>query len=282
MRKDIGTIIVGLLFLGAGIAIGGGMLGYFDFTINFAGWWTLFLIVPALLAIVQGGVNAGNIILLAVGGILLLDAQRMLPPNFSWRLMIPVVLLAVGFQLLFGGRLKHYDWDGMEWKHSRGKAAGSASDGDEGKTDSADAKSSDEAEGSRAKTNSKSHAGRESGGGLFTESSKPNSSYKTASVLFAGQDIRYGDEDFTGAAYSAVFGGLTIDMRRVVLAGDVVINATAIFGGIELMLPDNVRLVTHVTPILGGTECKYPSSRDPNSPRVIVNGTASFGGIEIK
>lgn len=89
MKRDIITIIVGMLFLATGIVIGGSMLGYFNFSINFAGWWTLFLIVPAILAIVQGGFNAGNVILLAVGGILLMEAQEVLPASFSWRLILP-------------------------------------------------------------------------------------------------------------------------------------------------------------------------------------------------
>lgn len=76
MKKDISTIIIGLLFLAAGVAVGGSMLGYFDFHISLDGWWTLFLIVPALLAIAQGGINVGNIVLLAVGVILLLDQDR--------------------------------------------------------------------------------------------------------------------------------------------------------------------------------------------------------------
>ena len=55
MKRDISTIIIGALFLLAGIAIGGSMLGFFDFTINLDGWWTVFIIVPALIAIAQGG-----------------------------------------------------------------------------------------------------------------------------------------------------------------------------------------------------------------------------------
>ena len=91
MRRDIGTIIVGLLFLLAGIAVGGSMLGFFNFTINFAGWWTLFLIVPALFAIAQGGINAGNIILLGIGIVLLLDQQHVLQDGLIWRLILPLI-----------------------------------------------------------------------------------------------------------------------------------------------------------------------------------------------
>ena len=115
---------------------------------------------------------------------------------------------------------------------------------------------------------------------MFTEKSRPGNTFKTASVLFGGQDIIYGQEDFTGGAYTAIFGGLTINMRSVRLVGDVVINVTAVFGSVDLIVPDNVQLVSNVIPILGGVDNKYASSRDATAPRIIVNGNTVFGGLE--
>ncbi len=259
MRRDITTIIAGLLFLLAGISVGGSMLGFFDFDFSFDGWWTLFLIVPALLTIVQGGFNAGNMILLSIGVVLLLDAQNVLPRNFSWRLVFPLVLLAVGFQLVFGGRSgRRGSWNDHS-PDSRGKEqnAGNRPSGTPGAAS----------------------AGMGSGG---TESTRGGTSYKSASAIFGGQDIVYGPEDYSGGTYSAIFGGMTVNLRSVTLVGDVVITVTAMFGGIEFILPDNVMVVSNVLPILGGVECKYASSRDPLAPKIIINGNASFGGIEIK
>jgi predicted membrane protein len=270
MRRDIGTIIVGILFLAAGIALGGSLLGYFDFRVNLDGWWTLFLIIPALIAIAQGGINAGNIILLGVGVVLLLNAQGVIPHGFTWKLILPVVLLAVGFQLIFGNmfidrRAPRHDGD-----RSSGETGGTTDDGVkwEKRTDSAD---SGETGGAERKS-----------GGVFTEASRSGNSFKTASVFFAGQNILYQDEDFSGGAYTAVFGGLTINLRKVRLQGDVAINVTAIFGGIDLIVPDDVQIVANVIPVLGGLDNKFPSSRNPNAPRIVVNGNAVFGGITIK
>ncbi len=232
MKRDITTIIVGLFFLAAGVAVGGSMLGFFDFTISFDGWWTLFLIVPALLSIVQGGFNAGNTVLLSIGAVLLLDAQNVLPRNFSWRLILPLVLLIVGFQLVFGHRTTGTAGNPRPSGPRPGESGGTA--------------------------------------------------YKSSSALFGGQDIVYGSEDFTGGSYTAMFGALTINLRSVTLVGDVIINVTAMFGGIELILPDNVQVVSNIVPILGGVDCKYASSRDPLAPKVIINGNVSLGGIEIK
>lgn len=270
MKRDIMTIIIGLLFLLAGIAIGGSMLGIFDLRINLDGWWTVFIIVPALIAIAQGGFNVGNVIILGVGVILLLNAQGILPEGFSWKLIFPVALLGLGFQLLFGGRGNCCG--DRSWHHHRDDGNDECSGGTgSGSTGSASGSADNRSDGSK-----------NSGGGIFTEQSKAGASYKTASALFGAQDIYYGQEEFTGASYTAVFGGLTINMCNVILKGDVVINVSAIFGGIDLILPPNVQVISHVTPILGGTEIKYASSSDSSAHKVIVNGAASFGGIEIK
>jgi len=259
MKKDISTIIIGLLFLAAGVAIGGSMLGYFDFRVSLDGWWTLFLIVPALLAIAQGGVNVGNIVLLAVGVILLLDQQRILPHNFSWRLIFPVILLAIGLQVLLGDMFKPKGGRSSSYCGPTGPKA------DEGSA------SSGPADGTHGP-----------GPKAFSSESTSKGSYKTASVLFGGQDIVYGQEIFSGASYTAVFGGLDINLKSVVLTEDVTINATAIFGGIELLLPDNVRVVCNVAPVLGGTDIKYRSSNDPLARTVYITGIATFGGVDIK
>ncbi len=234
MKRDIGTIIIGTLFLIAGILIGGSILGIFDFRINFAGWWTVFIIVPALIAIVQTGFTPPALIMLSVGTILLLDAQNVIPGSLSWRLILPIILLIVGFNLLFGNNTKR----------SNGKTGAAGT-------------------------------GHGTGAGS-------GASYKSATAIFGGQDILYPAEEFSGAAYSAIFGGCTINLRNVHITGEAVISVTALFGGIDLILPDNVQAFVNVTPILGGADCKYVSSQDPLSPKIVINGTATFGGIDIK
>jgi hypothetical protein len=266
------TIVIGILFLAAGIAVGGSMLGFFDLSISMRGWWTIFIIAPALISMVQGGPNAGNIIVLGVGVILLLKEQGIMPEVFSWRLIFPVVLLAVGFQLLFGGSRHSGRYSNQQTDRHQDTAADGSHDAENnGFSSRADDNASGEKSGERA-----------SGGGIYTEASKPGASYKTASALFGSQDICYGPELFTGGSYTAVFGGLTINLCNVKFDGDVVINVSAIFGGIDLILPSNVQIVSNVAPILGGIDIKYASSRDPSARRIIVNGTASFGGVTIK
>lgn len=266
MKRDVTTVVVGILFLAAGVLIGGNMLGYFYFNINLAGWWTLFLIIPALLSITQVGPNAGNVILFGIGTLLLLDQQRILPHNYGWKLIFPVVLLAVGFQILFGngwrGNGTYYRKNGPKEESADGSFNGKS----DGSTD----------------TNRRDGYATRSGGGIFSSMSKPGDGYKKASVTFGGEDIHYGNEDFLGGVYTATFGGLTVNLVNTRITGDVSIDVSAIFGGVEIILPQGVRVISRITPVLGGSECKYPSSNDPAAPTVTVNGTVTFGGVEIK
>ena len=256
MKRDLATILVGALFLIAGVAIGGSMLGYFDLKLDLAGWWTMFIIVPALISIVNGGVNLGNLIMLAVGAMLLLDQRGILPRGVGWKLILPVILLVVGVQLLVGG-------SGHGWG-TKGRAENCGPDGDSGSAGSAT--------GTHGSEGWKGTTRRESAG--------PEK--KSASVVFGEQNISYGNEEFTGGTYSVFCGSCSVNLTSVRLTGDVVISASVLIGGIELVLPENVTVISHVTPVIGGCDVKYPSSRDPQSPKVIINGTVSLGGITIK
>lgn len=81
---------------------------------------------------------------------------------------------------------------------------------------------------------------------------------------------------------AAIFGESTIDLREAVLpAGGVTIEAAAIFGGITIRVPPNVRLHVEGTPIFGGIE-QPPHSGNPAGIPIIVKASAIFGGIEIK
>ena len=63
---------------------------------------------------------------------------------------------------------------------------------------------------------------------------------------------------------------------------DIVINASAIFGGIEIYVPDNVKIKVKSVPVFGGVNNKVHTKTDEKSHIIYINGTAVFGGIEIK
>ncbi len=101
-------------------------------------------------------------------------------------------------------------------------------------------------------------------------------------ATFAGQNINFDGEKFTGADLTAVFGGVKCDLRKAIIDSDVVINASSTFGGIEIYVPSNVKVKTKSTSIFGGIENKANTEENENSHTIYINGTALFGGVEIK
>ena len=98
---------------------------------------------------------------------------------------------------------------------------------------------------------------------------------------FASQNIDFDNETFTGAELTAVFGGIKCDLRKAKITKDVVINAEAIFGGVEIIVPNDVKVKIKSTPIFGGTSNRT-NNNDEKAVTIYVNSTTVFGGVEIR
>ncbi len=102
------------------------------------------------------------------------------------------------------------------------------------------------------------------------------------SAFFAGEDVHFQNEVFTGTNLTAIFGGVECDLRGALIEQDVSIEATTVFGGIDIFLPPNVRLVVDSTSIFGGVDNTYLPSNDLSVPTVTIHATCIFGGIDVK
>jgi hypothetical protein len=83
----------------------------------------------------------------------------------------------------------------------------------------------------------------------------------------------------------AMFGGAQIDLREARFAPGVTeIEAGAIFGGVEIIVPPGVRVESNGTAIMGGFESSGAAEfvLDPSQPVLRVSGLALFGGVEVK
>ena len=123
------------------------------------------------------------------------------------------------------------------------------------------------------------------GGKVSSEIKKLNekrSGENSYCATFAGQNVNFDDEKFTGADLTAVFGGVKCDLRNAIIDSDVVINASTTFGGIEIFVPSDVKIKIKSVPIFGGVENKANTKVDENSHTIYINSTAVFGGVEIK
>ena len=98
MKKS--NVIWGLLLIALGVVFGLNALNITTINIFFTGWWTMFLIIPAIAGIVENKERRGNIILLIVGIILLLSARGILDISLISHLIIPILLIIFGILLI--------------------------------------------------------------------------------------------------------------------------------------------------------------------------------------
>lgn len=99
---------------------------------------------------------------------------------------------------------------------------------------------------------------------------------------FSGQTIDFNNEEFAGCTISAIFGGAKCDLKNAIIKNDVVINATSIFGGITIYVPENVNVKISATSIFGGVSDERKNKTKNNEYTIYINTTSMFGGIEIK
>jgi len=53
-------------------------------------------------------------------------------------------------------------------------------------------------------------------------------------------------------------------------------------GGFEILVPETWRVISEVTPFMGGIEDKSRTSSQPTAPCLILRGFMMMGGVTIK
>jgi predicted membrane protein len=104
----------------------------------------------------------------------------------------------------------------------------------------------------------------------------------SAVAVLAGVNRGNNSKTFRGGSLTAVLGGCQVDLRQASIEGEAVIDVFAMWGGIELKVPENWSVTGRVTPILGGYDDKSTAVRDSVTQRLVVRGMVIMGGVEIK
>lgn len=104
--------------------------------------------------------------------------------------------------------------------------------------------------------------------------------------IFGGADRNINTKNFKGGKLFAIFGGYKVDFTHADIDGNqAVVDASAIFGGGEIRVPESWHVMVKGAGIFGAYEDKTRHFQpDPSKPTktLIVKGVAMFGGIEIK
>ncbi len=103
------------------------------------------------------------------------------------------------------------------------------------------------------------------------------------SVFGSGDHIVL-DPEFKGGELNAVFGGITLDLRRTNLQeGETHLDMNAVFGGITIYVPVDWYVETRLDAVFGG----FQDNRIPKEPidktrKLIISGSCVFGGGELR
>ena len=102
-------------------------------------------------------------------------------------------------------------------------------------------------------------------------------------AILSTRNVVETSRDYRGGDVLAFLGGSQIDLTgAAIIGGPAILDATAIWGGIEIIVPEGWEVVGEVVPIMGGFEIKSPPSAPRSGQRLVVRGVALMGGIEVR
>jgi predicted membrane protein len=219
--------------------------------------WPMILIAVGLyVGIKHNFRGSGWIILLIIGSFFLLD--NVLNLYSLRRYLVPAILVGVGIMLIV--RPKNND----RWKKNWGRRGRFDNINNESTATIAADQDTDYA---TAGTSSND-----------TAAEKLN-----AAAIFGSVNKNIVSKNFMGGEAVSIFGGSEIDLSKADINGTVVVEVTAILGGIKLIVPSHWTVRQEIAAIFGGVE----DNRDTKSIITVQNkvlvlkGTAFMGGIEI-
>lgn len=104
-----------------------------------------------------------------------------------------------------------------------------------------------------------------------------------AFAMMAGVKRQSTSREFRGGDANAIMGGVELDLRNAQIqpGDDVILDAFAMWGAVEIKVPPHWRVVGTVLPIMGAFEDNTRPEGEAG-PTLTVRGTAIMGGIEVK
>src|ERR1051326_1585082 len=101
---------------------------------------------------------------------------------------------------------------------------------------------------------------------------------------FLGGNVRTIDsQELVGLEATAVMGGVEADLRGARARGsEVTAEVFAWWGGIDLVVPPDWRVVSEVVPIMGGVDDRTRPADGTATTTLIVRGAVIMGGLDIK
>ncbi len=306
MKNTMSKAVWGVFFVLLGVALAGRAIGVFDFNLFFPGWWTLFIIIPSAIGLVNSENRSASIFGLGVGILLLCSVQRIIDWYTFPRLIIALIFIAVGCSFLFRKDRRGYGDYGRDntsyygTDNKEGNSYNTNTDYNQNNSqdydDNQNSGNSDEDYYDKNGNGSNSYEG-DYDDNNYTDKNNSSRNYSSNNnqginhrgynqyfCLLSGRNVQFINEEFTGAVVTSILGNVQLDLRNAFIYDDIVIETTCVLGGVDIYVPNNIKVVIHCTPILGGVENKvitpYPAA--DNTHTIFIKGTCILGGIEVK
>ena len=225
--KDYTKYIIGFLLIFIGLILGLNAFGITNINLFFSGWWTLFIIIPSLVGLINDKEKTSSLIFLIIGVWLFLAERDLIEYELLIKLLLPVILISIGFLLVFKDVLSI---NGKEIKK-------------------------------------------------INANNKESNNYI---AVFGSQDLKFEDEKVENLDLKSLFGGIKLDLRDAKIEKDTVINTLSVFGGIDIYVPDDVKVKVSSTPFFGGVEVKRGKQSSKKEITIYLNSVCIFGGVDVK
>lgn len=113
--------------------------------------------------------------------------------------------------------------------------------------------------------------------------SQNDDSFFESSTFFGSIVKKINSVKFKGASITTVFGGTEFDLTQAVIEDVAIIDITAVFSGITLVIPPEWEVKSDLSSIFGGIDDKrYQKPSGEQGAKVLVlKGTCVFGGIDL-
>ena len=104
--------------------------------------------------------------------------------------------------------------------------------------------------------------------------------FDTANAIFSSHRINYDGMEFHSAEINVVFGSAQLDLRNAIIEGDCKVHTNSVFGGVSVLVPENVNVKVNGSGIFGGVSDK--TTHREGAPTIYIKSNFVFGGVSIK
>lgn len=237
-----GKIAGGILVITAGILLLARESGA-DIPNWIFSWKTLLIALGFFIGIKHGFRHIGWLVLMLIGGSFLIED---LIPGLHFKAFIwPVLLILLGFAIIFKPRRKWHERHYYKWKKWQ------------------------------------KHHGHDEWCYPRQSSAEDNIEIVT---IFGSVKKNIVSKELKGGEVTTVFGGTELNLTQADFEGKITLEVNQVFGGTRLIIPSHWQIHSEMVTVFGGVEDKRPTVKDLSvtSDKILVlKGNAVMGGIEI-